>query len=393
MDMPSNIGSLRCVRLVAIAIGIVVMGPARSQETGPPPHVQEFMLRLERAVDTAGRDVDTEAYHFVLLLNTVRTAGAGAHWARDVASHLLHDYLTVGDRVSILPYQLTVRPEAVWDQVFDRALAEDLYKKIPLEPMLPVQGHDTEGAVLEAVQRLEAPSSAIYITLSDSEASQRPPQHRWNEAKQEKWRGLFSSGTLREADKNRISGIALDAKRQPHPATLYYRIYLAGNLEPLRSGITRPAPDPVQPPRIEKPLPPPLPPPPPPPPATNIWLIVLRLLMGVVAIAAVLFGAIWLLQPRQITVRYGDGEYHGSVTVRSQLRIGGKDCKGIELPGLDDGTKLMVLSADALGRVVARGLAPYSIISPKEPVMLGRSPRRLTVKRMDDTLDLEVWRS
>jgi len=348
--------------------------------------VKEFMARLKVTATAAGRDVDTEAFHFVLLLNTVRTAGAGAQWARDVASHLLRNYLTVGDRVSIVPYQLAVRPEAVWDQAFESVPADRLYRTIPLEPMQPVLGHDTERAVLQAVQRLGSSPNAIYITLSDSEASQRPLDHRWNETMQREWRRLVEGGALREAEKGRITGIALDAQRRPHPATLYYRTYLPGQLEPLATGIKRPTPPLIETGKKQEIVSPRL-------DGQGVWPLVLGLLGAVAVLGALSYGAYWLLQPRQVTVRYRDDEYHGSVTMGSQTRIGGKDCKGIELPGLDDGAKLLVLTTDALGRVVARGHAPYTIISPKEPVMLSSAHRRLTIKRMDDTLDLEIWRS
>jgi hypothetical protein len=349
------------------------------------------MDRLKRAISDAGHDLDHERYHFVLLINTVRTAGAGSQWSRDVVGHLLRRYLTDGDHVSIAPYQLNVRPEAVWDEPFARATADTVYKRIPLLPELPVTGHDTERAVMEAVSRLGSPSSAIYITLSDSEASQRPgAAPKLVRSTLVEWTAMLDAGHLREAGKGRIEGIAHDAQRRPHTAVLYYRLYLPSQLQPLATGIKRPPPPPiviVEPPRIVespggkgKDEPPPRVP----------WLPIVALAVCVGGLGGY---SMWLRQPKGVRVHFAGHDHPGVVRLGTATLLGGPGCKGVELPDLKEGTKLGELSVTGTGKVILRARAPYSIASPQEPVIVDRAHKRIVVRRTDDSIALEIWRT
>lgn len=365
----------RASRVLIAVLFAIVPAFMRAQTTEPPAHVAEFMQAFRQALSARGHQVDREAYHFVFLINTVRTAGAGTHWARDVISHFIHNYLTEQDRLSIVPYQLSIRSEALWDQAFSRRRIDEYYRAVPLAPAHPVEGHDTEYAVMQAVQTLGNPTSAIYITLSDSEASQRPTLSparvrsilaAWNE--------LFGSGQLIEATKGRISGSDLDFEQRPVRVVMYYRVYVPVELQSL-SPLNRPRETDV--PNGNGPIP---------------WPIFLLL---VLAIALVLAFILYVVTKPSVSIRIRQegAEQSRSIQRGALLVIGGKDCGGIELKDLKDGEKVARIRFDWLRGPVVEAYPPYQIVSPLPPVQLTRLPQRITVKRSDETFTFEIWRS
>lgn len=68
------------------------------------------------------------AFHLVVLVNTTDTEGPVSHWMRNIYYGLVSDFMSEGDYLSLVPYQLKVRHDyAFWDRAFNKEDINVLY--------------------------------------------------------------------------------------------------------------------------------------------------------------------------------------------------------------------------------------------------------------------------
>lgn len=214
---------------------------AWKQQKAAPAVFQSLRAALNEVLSGPGLDLQHHAYHFVVLLNTAKTEGAGPQMMRDICYGLLRSELAngagAGDAISLVPFQLQLRePDCRWNETFSPERAPELYGAIPLSPAIePGEkgGNDIEGALLQAVTRVKDPQSTVYITLSDNEVSQppvRPADYHLADADPKTLAARLKAAHLVEAKADRI---VLAQQEGGWPTNIYYRIYKSDALRPL----------------------------------------------------------------------------------------------------------------------------------------------------------------
>jgi hypothetical protein len=404
--------------------------------------VRAFAAKLERALTATGAEPRKQVFHFAILLNTVRTDGAGPQWARDVYHALVHRYFvataSASDIVSFAPYQLRVRDNAIWNLAFEPAERDRLFRAVPITPEQPAEGNDVERAVLEAIGRTQTATSTVYIVLSDSEASQ-PASHIDRRSMGQYapgWSRAISTGSVRLADSGRIMSDAPDAQGKPVPVALYYRIYLPSGFTALGALDREVRPDPrdalwpedcrgkpcseCDGPGCEAAMPRPDCTGKPCSECGGIGCIKVQSqpdCMGkrcsecsgpgcedgpnwallVVALLVLLGGSgivYWrfLTAPRPIRVRFAGTDMSADVRYGRPTSLGGTSCD-VVLSGIPENTKVAQLEVTSIvGSVQLRGVAPYVVRHPKEPVQVGTASVTVLLEAQPYELELEIRR-
>jgi hypothetical protein len=216
----------------------------QQQKSAPPPAFQTLRSALNEVLAGPNLDPQRHAYHFVVLMNTAKTEGAGPQMMRDICYGLLRYELAAGpgsgDEFTLVPFQLHVREaDSRWNETFSPQRAPELYSSIPLSPAIEAGtkgGNDIEGALLQAASQVKDPQSALYITLSDNEVSQPPVQpatYSLTDADPQSLAARLKAAHLVEAKSGRVEFSQQEATPGAGAVYIYYRIYTPDNLRPL----------------------------------------------------------------------------------------------------------------------------------------------------------------
>jgi hypothetical protein len=379
-----------------------------------------FKSELERVLVDHNTDPQKDTYHFVILMNTVSTAGPEGGKMRNIYYGLLHHYLVPGDKVSFLPFQFRPRSDYAaaggskqnWNRDYSPEKANELYLLTPTgaDPTEANGGHDLEGAMQAAARQAQNPESSVFILLSNQETSQPP-----------------TGGTLvNPADdpiqvgKGHLERVKADRYPKSGSAgpVIFYRLYLAqkGVFKPL--GVSGPpraetvkeqesrfhwddkgdAPEPQTAgassgtsPDTDKALNPH----PTPPTRPEVkpesgsesgsgagipgWL--LGTLIGLVMLGGAGGYYLWLTRPRSIQINH----LLKSIRYSQPLYIAGEKTTGkniAELPGVPQGQRVARLEVSPGGAVTMRGEGFYTVAKPggANLVELKTRPQTVSVK-------------
>ena len=228
--------------LAAIFIGLI---PVIVMADPPQPPFPAFRQSLEEALTAKGLDPQHQTFHFVVLLDNVRSADPVGEGMDAIVEGLLDQYLIMtkgaSDRISLATFQLNALPSnSAWNLPFTPDAVDTVKKLIPLGPQLEgahLGGNDKEAALLLALKTVSNPRNAIYIVLGDTEKSQTPinePNYSLarDSAEFKKIAGEYDMVTW--------TSMSLPTVGQ-NAVPIYYRIYLPRGLAPLStlSGTSR----------------------------------------------------------------------------------------------------------------------------------------------------------
>ncbi len=386
----------KIVSLAFVLVLILLLSPvlpARAEESPAECLVSFDTLRndLGKAIAKSGSDAEKGTFHFVVLMNTVRTNGPRARAVRDLYNGLLSQYMIqndkYADKVSFSPFELDLWGGSVWNETFRKSRIRELYALAPKSPQIrngSLGGHDDERALLSALSRVELPKSTVIIILSDSEVSEPPvrPGEYGLAAKDPEFTKTLETTGFELATRGRIEGRNVDGAGQPVPFAVFYSIYAPSSLQPLaelestsRSELlakisqttqqqsdNRPEADgsaeihPVN--------------------WTAIVLIVLVLLLVGVAV--------WYWSFINKTQFVQIGGLQGSVRYGKPTYIGGDpdDQQCIALPELSGRQKVAVLEVQAKGNVIIRNHGKFQVScgSERNVIVLSTIDKTISVK-------------
>jgi len=371
---PANLISvLRLYAWLALAFSILhIPAKAFAQTDVLSKAYTQFKPKLEDALQQRGADPQRQAFHFVILFNSVRTQGPANQLTRDIYHGLLYHYLLhsdgVADEVSFVPFQLQVRPEAAWNQTYSREVADQLYNRLPTRPQEPAKWHDIEGALREALDKADHPDSCVYIVLSDTETSDTPNRTVNDPA----YKKLMHDRNIMNIapSQNRITDFYMDPGGQTVTGTAFYRIYVPDRLKPLgtfpetRNAILSGKPgDRSPPPCTGKPC-----------ESCNgpgciqknripVWPFIVALVVALGGCGGAYLA--WLLKPRSVRVVYNGITVNGHVRYGHPGYIGGEGA-AVELAGMNKGTQVASLEVTPVGKVLLRGKGTYQIRFPQQ---------------------------
>lgn len=378
-------------RFAALLIGLALLGlrgvlPARAQGLPPFP---DFQSHMEQALKTHGLDPQNQAFHYVVLLNTVSTQGPVPQGMRNIWEGMLGHYLTApasgpGDMISFSAFEMHLRPEGqVWNQPFSTGAADALLKTVPGRPQERSEngGHDVEASLLEAIGHLNSRASAVIIVLSDTEISHTPLtqlNYPLEDRKPDYTKRLAAAG-FAEAARGSLHG-NFTGSGASSEGTVWYRLYLPVAPQALASlpNGRFPASPAVNPHDQEtettssntettnNPA-----------SGTDLWPYVA---VGVV-LAALGIYCYWLFQPRTVQI----GSATGPIRFQQDVFIGNVPAGGgslgrnaIQVPEVPPGQKIGVLRLTPLGVVVLRGTGSYKIDTGQ--VTLTAKPKTVVVR-------------
>ena len=402
--------------VAALLLGLAVLcvrgaTPVRAQNLPPFP---DFQTSMEQALKSHGLNPQHQAFHFVILLNTVSTQGPVPQGMRNILEGLLRNYLMApasgtGDMISFTAFEMHLRPEGqVWNQPFSTSTADALLKSVPDRPQdrLENGGHDVEGSVLEAINHVNSHASDIIIVLSDTEISHTPltePNYSLEDRKPNYTKRLAAAG-FEEVARAPLHG-NFTGNGSADEGTVWYRIYLPtapqalASLPAGRAPATQaanrpagqgsvptspiagtanqvpelPAHDQVAPDQTS---------------GNALWPYI-SIGMVFIALGSYLY---WLFQPRTVQI----GSATGYVRFQHDVFVGnapnGSTSLGrnaIQVPEAPAGQKIGVLRLSPMGTVTMRGTGRYKI--EQGQVVLTATPKKVVVRDgYSKVMDLNV---
>jgi hypothetical protein len=230
--------------LLAILNLTLVLAPNSAQAEAAQPPFPAFQQVLEQTLKAKGFDPQHQTFHFVILMDNVRSADPVGQEMDAIANGLLDHYLVTtseaSDEVSFVTFQLDVlQNHTQYNLPFSSDNAQSVKQLIPLGPApegTHQGGNDKEKALLLALKMVSDPQKAIYIVLGDTEKSQTP----LNEPNYQLARD--SDDFKQVAGKYGMvawSPMSLTPDG-PNAQPIYFRLYLPTGLTPL-GGLTKSA--------------------------------------------------------------------------------------------------------------------------------------------------------
>lgn len=392
------------MRLFAGAgVGLLLAGVVCHGVQAQPRYLVSFddlKRGLARAVERSGGDVQSGTYHFVVLLNTVRTSGPRSQAIRDLYHGLLYRFL-VGDTrwadwISFSPFELDVWGKSVWNQRFRPKDADELFVLVPKRPQVRVDsdgGHDQEQAVLSALKHVRAKESTVIIVLSDTESSDPPISPvGYVLSKNSTFQQELKNDGFALAGSGRIYGRSA-RNNQPVSFCVFYAVYAYHKLRPLDT-LTDTTRDKIlqiqmgQPrfPKQTKPI------------ADKRQEVGAGANWAMISLAGVVIAVVLVLvwywsflnKPRFVMI---DG-VQGTVHYGRPVYVGGPadDARCIRPPQLSGNQRVALLEVKANGSVTIRGYGPYQVgsVASKNVVALSDTEKGLSFKNTQDGSFLQL---
>lgn len=177
---------LLCMLLASTGVlsAAVNASPADQTVAGDTKADEEAFARLitylEQETARYGLDIKNNAYHYVILVSSMRTLTPAAVHMRGMVRGVINEYLVNDkDQLSIASYQMRLHPiEQYWQQLVTARLKEAAVGSLPDTPHDEgfIGGHDDHGAVLAALNTVaaEARPGTIVLLFTDMDVSQKP---------------------------------------------------------------------------------------------------------------------------------------------------------------------------------------------------------------------------